>query len=772
MNNKEISEYISHFYNSRINKIGLIGNIYCDNNDYQDLIKFDKKLPSSFKNIFHLSYLKRKSYKDIFQKGFPLKDRFVDNIGILLFIFENHKSAINDFIKKQQDFECSFLNGEYDKAKGIIEYVNQNISYSLWAAKCEIKLTRLNEGINSSVNKYNSLVTKDNHIFFNYICENALKTAETEFSLDGFINSYYVQFQKFDNIYFRDFFISHCCPFKEFKIDSIREEFYSSIIDLYLAFQAKLNLLTIDEVETNSEIRDCLIKINKIIEDPYLNKYCVLWGLSSKCNFPNFSERSRIIDSYYSEEYDNVVELSTNYLKKMPFDITILDIYVKSILKTNGTITEIDKNASLYDKIIYYYYSYFKKDRPSDIYLKKLYTICNAEYMVLGLRHLYNILKAYETKKITDMLDDFWRYSYAINLRDINCFNDNEKKMSFLNSIPYSIPKEKYSVIYTDFNDDNIDFEVLELQILGVKAITPLLIQTLEEKIKRNISPSYMKDKIASFLFNYYISTQNTYKAINFFVEEKLKDDELFNILENAEDLFSMIDNRELENQMPLELSIFHTIIGSDTYKRYLLYKRYIKSLQIRKASDILIKKQDDLKLKYFLSNVVDLKVLGLHVLLFKNSNEVMDERLLICKNLFEAYNEKKYSDEIEQIIKEQTIKGLIKKVDESKIFVDEESLTKNELDEESKIFEIYKNTDLNTQYSQIDGISDILGYLRAAGMSVHLYATSEDMINQQKMVDYKYSLFHQLYLNIRDKFLTSPKSGLDYYLSTLNYFD
>lgn len=768
MNNNKIKKYISLFYNPKISKVILVGSIYHDCCNYEDLKKIDKKIPTALKGIFHLSYLKKKSYEDIFQTGFPLKDEFLDNIGMLLFVFENHKKAINNFVKKQQEFESAFLTGEYDHARSTLEYINKNISYSLWAAKCEIKLTRLYEGINSSVKKYNSLITKNHHIFFKYFCENAFKTSEIEFSLDGFINSYYRQFQQFEDNNFKGFFTSHCCPFREYGINSLKEEFYSSIIDLYIAFQVRLNRLSITEIESNSLIRDYLIKINEIIEDPYLNKYCMLWGLSSKYNFPNFVERLNIIDSYYAENYDYVIAFSNDYLKKMPFDITILDIYIKSNLKTGLEIAEVDKSASLLDKVIYYYYSYFKKDKSSDIYLKKLYTICDAEYMILGLRHLHNILKAYETKKITSMLDNFWQYSYAINLRDISCFSSQEKKSDFLNSIPYSILKEKYCSIYTNSKENNnIGFEILELQLLGEEGITSLLVQTLEERISTNSTPSYMKDKIVSFLFNYYISINNPHKAVIFFVEEKLKDDELFKSLDNTEYIIHNIENSQLEKQIPLELSIFHTIIGSDTYKRYLLYKRYIKSSQIKKASELTISNPDDLKLKYFLSHVVDLKVLGLHVLLFKNSNEVMEERLSICKKLFKVCNEKKYSDEIEQIIKEQTIKGLIKRVDESKIFVDEESLIKNELDEEIKIFEIYKNTQLNIEYSQVEGISDILGVLRAAGMNVQLYTLSEDMISQQKMVDYKYSLFKQLYLNIRDKFLTSPKSGLDYYLST-----
>lgn len=765
---KSLMDVISLFYNKKINKNNLVRQVYREYGSYNNLKKIEKKIPSVFKGIFYLSYLKRKSYKHIFKDPYCItKGGFIQNIGVLLFVFEYYEKEINDFIKLQQGFECAFMNGRYDEAKFILESIN-NISYSLWAAKCEIKLARLSEGINSSINKYNSLSAADNHVFFNYICDNALKTSEVEYALDSFINTYNTQINRLQDDNFKDFLISHCCPFRGYGVDSIIYEFGSSIIDLYIGFQTRLNLICIEDLNSDQVAKDCLAKMNNIIEDPYLKKYCLLWGIASQCDFPYVSERIAIIESYYQDKYHDVTTQSLEYLEKNPTDITILDLYVKSVLRTSAVISKTDNNESISKKIIYYYYLYFKRDESPDIYLKKLYTICNAEYMILGLRHLWYILRSYQKKDITHMLDDFWRYSYAVNLRDVSFFDANDHKESFFNANSYTILKDKINMLRVDKLGVKVDvgFEFLELQILGADAVTSSLIKILETRIVNNEIPSYMKDKIASFLFDYYISIGNIYRAVNFFVEEKLKDEQLFNAINNSKQLSLILDNRELEKKIPLELSIFHTIIGSDTYKRYVLYKCYVKSIAKSKASDIIIS-SNDLKLKYFLSNVVDQKVLGLHVVLFKSSNDVLEERVSICKNLFQIYNEKRYSDEIEQIVKEQTMKGLIKRVDESKIFVDEESLVKNELDEENKIFEIYRNTQTDMGYFQVEGIADLLASFRVLGLDVQLITSSEDMINQQKMVDYKYSLFHQLYLNIRDKFLTSPKSGLDYYLST-----
>lgn len=170
-----------------------------------------------------------------------------------------------------------------------------------------------------------------------------------------------------------------------------------------------------------------------------------------------------------------------------------------------------------------------------------------------------------------------------------------------------------------------------------------------------------------------------------------------------------MIDDLNI----PLEMSIFYTLIDATTSKRYLSYKHYLKQIGVSKASEIKI--VADRRVKYFLYSVADQKVIGLHRRQFKNQNEVIEERLSICNNLYEIFQDKCSSDEIASLIKTNRIKGLIKQVDESKIYVDEDGIRRNELADEELIFTMFQSTDSNIQYED-QGMQFLVKYLKSLG--------------------------------------------------------
>lgn len=138
-----------------------------------------------------------------------------------------------------------------------------------------------------------------------------------------------------------------------------------------------------------------------------------------------------------------------------------------------------------------------------------------------------------------------------------------------------------------------------------------------------------------------------------------------------------------------------------------------MKQIGVSKASEIKI--VADRRVKYFLYSVADQKVIGLHRRQFKNQNEVIEERLSICNNLYEIFQDKCSSDEIASLIKTNRIKGLIKQVDESKIYVDEDGIRRNELADEELIFTMFQSTDSNIQYED-QGMQFLVKYLKSLG--------------------------------------------------------
>lgn len=755
MDKIKLKQYTTLIRNTKTNKINLAAKIMQELS-YYDLKQLKAQLPTTFHSILALPYLKRKSYKDVFGNGYYITKDATEYVGILLFIFESNKDILNKYIYLKNIYEKKLLTGNYEAALHVLKEINETISYSLWATVHQIKLERLHKGLNSCTNLYNSLY-KENQSICSYICYIAYQSASIEYPFETEIDKQY-QLISGDDDYTRNFIVSHCFPYKGLKEGEwMSNDFNASIIDLYENFISNLCLFT-EQTRLNSNFQYYIKNIDGIINDHILHKYCYLLGVIRDNTILSNEKRDKIICQYYKENYNFVNTLASQYIDENPTDFTIVDLYVKSLIVSNSNEPDFDKDGSLIDRILYHYYNYFKHKESANFHLKRLYTICQSQYNIIGIRHLYNILKGYEEESINTMLNSFWNYSYGLNFRDILFFTSMNEKKKFLEDWGIACKKNFISLLEKDNN--NIEF--LDLQVNQDAILSSIAIEQIRKRIDGNVEPTFIRNQICSFLFSYYVSNGELQRAILFYVDQKIKDKNL-DIRFDEENLKNILSgDKDKELGIPLDLSIFYTLTDSGIYKRFLSYKRYLKDIGLKKASEISI--IDSLKIKFFLSSVVDQKVLGLHAVRFHNRDEVIEERLLICNRLYELLKERTYSDEIVALIKTKNIKGLIKQVDESKIYVDEEAIKSNELEEEKILFDIYNNTDKNIKYLENKEVLYLLSILEKMGM---VEATILGANKNYEEIDYRYSLFKRLYIGIRDKFLLNPKYGLDYYLST-----
>lgn len=269
-----------------------------------------------------------------------------------------------------------------------------------------------------------------------------------------------------------------------------------------------------------------------------------------------------------------------------------------------------------------------------------------------------------------------------------------------------------------------------------------------------NVTP-YLTSAVASYIFSNYVAHGNLKEAVVFYVEAYLHYKYLQIRIDNRQKLLDAIAAIQNEPSLSLDLAIFLTMIDESPGKRYLAYKHYLKQAGVSKASDL--STLNNPKIKYFLSNVADMRVLGLHAL-FRNPKDRQEERIKICSKLYEFSGERLYIDEITSLVKKEEVKKRINQVDDSKIFVDVESIIKNELQDEELLYKIYQETDDSIQYKD-NGMQYLVDYIQSKGLKVSYYNINN--------IRQKYSLFQQIYIGIRDKFLYDPRYGLDFYLST-----
>lgn len=755
--NNKISNFISLFENPKSNKLAVVSNMLCQLS-YDELNVLKKRVPHLFSSLVKVNYLKRQSFNKVASSGyhFVKEDDICEYFGTLAFIFEQHKDILNLFVELLRQFEKSLLLGQYEKCKEIIDRINNEVSYSYWGADIEIKLSRLTKGITGATATYNKLFS--DNVKLSSLCNLSFKTSAIDVPFDSDVEQC---LKRMPDQYSKEFYIFHSFPFIDNKEGSwMFSNSLFSIVDLYCGFIYCLDILSKETVQDEKFIRYFTI-ISTTINDNRIKKRVSL--LNKKFDgIENEKARQDILLDYYGENYTEVVENGKEYIAMNPFDISIMDLYVKSCIIQQVTIPEIKDNCSLIQRITYYYYRYLINNEYSDVFRKKLLNLCEVWYSMPSIKHLYLMIQDRSSNDVTRFNKNYWRSSCGVNIQDAFFYDSIEDKKSFVFSW---INTDRLTALLEQSQSeqsilDTVDF--IDFQFLNRK--TPEILKELDKLIEDKILPSFSRNLMCSFLFNSYLENKQIKEAIALFAREMTSEVHLDLTLLD-ESLLNVLFDTDIDKQFPnpIDFAIFYTYVNAAPYKRYLSLKRFLKQKGVNKVSELIV--DGDEKLRFLIENVADRQVLALHRL-FKNSSEVIDERILICKNLFDFYQDKRYLEEISALSKEQTISGLVQQVDDSKIYVDIDNIKNKELKDKefNVLFDVFKNTDDDVKIleNKSPEILQILSLLQSKGLSLTLFSKDESM-----EIDYKYSLFKKLYLDVRDKFVFDPKYGLDYYLST-----
>lgn len=575
-------------------------NILMQENTYDEMHTIYAKVPGIFKSIFTLPYLKRKSYSEVYGTGYILqKDNIVEYIGILAFVFELNHKLLNKFVQLRQKFEDNLLIGNYNLAYQYLNEINISISYSSWASSNEIKLVRLSQGLNASTQLYNKISDCDTPNSLFSMC--AFKSSSIDYPFDADTLLYYNLAQSLEPE-FRSFIILHCFPYMGgIEGNWIFRDSNSSLIDLYLSLRENLWYLP-EEIIQNTEFRDYIKRIASVINDPLLHKFCYIQDIDRNFQL-NTSERDLLIYLYYTQEYNETIEKGRAYLEQNPSDMSILDLVVRAMVLSGHDSNWLNKDGSVFDKIFYHYFNLLAHKETFQVHLKRLRTICQSQYSITGLRHLYEIITSFDASDIHYLHSNSWRFSFGLNLSDLVFFSTMEEKEKFI--YDWNSPIQNYFCALLNESEKIVDPEFENIQLRNWSDID--IVNYMEQYWHKKEVPVYLENVVATFLFNYYAFHSFWHEAVLFYVNSILEDKTL-DIKFDKKALIEKMDNEMIDDlNIPLEMSIFYTLIDATTSKRYLSYKHYLKQIGVSKASEIKI--VADRRVKYFLYSVADQKV-------------------------------------------------------------------------------------------------------------------------------------------------------------------
>lgn len=780
---KKWSEFKPLLFNKDIDKKMLFEVLKSDFSIDQQR-KIVKNIPKAFHSLLHGQILP-KDYKSIGSDERGVKNDIEAELNWLVNQISIFKDKLNLFLDKRTQFEKAILIGDYETSQSVLNDIQSQISYSYWGMECQFIQTQFEKGYEENANLYSKIQEFESNdpayyflsCFFHFKVEDDITIQGYEKELN------YVRNKLKSKNEFREYF--------EYRLNYFAYSFESydrvlwvarnqPIIDKYLVVRDYLAHYYSDKDRIKEDkYREHLDVLLKSIEDPLYSKINLLRSgaiiLDNETN--NLVE---VFDLYTVGDYSSVVKKLNTDLISNPNNSSLLVIYTKSLLQLGEKFSVPEKlKGTILEYLMEQLYLFLQRGVKTNSAIYEILKVTN------GLQNL-DISKqtmSFIENFLRDDLDDAatnhtFMYSRELNVIDYQHQPDIKSKVIFLESFKNSltanfflslIDEGKGSIKELDRvpNDRRSHYQALRFLKDGVLDKAEVLLQ---ESLVLSEHVHFIYEHVLRKLFTCLVQLGKFDAAVRLYVKSFLKNSFLVQEIqiEEVAHKIAKLDRFKKVDTSNLDIAIFMSLSDTKTSNIYVAYNLFLKSIEVRKPSEINIQSSELEKerLIFFLRAVCTTKIMSRAVLVFKTSLQVLEERLLINQLLIrlDDGNQEAYSKEITQITRDLNVQKRKKEIDQSKIYVDEYGLINTELEQTRKGFDRYRNITELLKDSTIEGIG-----LGTTSLLQLILGEIDSQTYQEslKKSDYQYIIFRQLYFEIRDKFLFSDKFGLDYYLST-----
>ena len=709
-------------------------------------------------------------------------NKLEDEINWILLSIRKYKNEINKFLTYKKQFEAKLLTGDYEKAEEILNLVDSQISMSLWSIENRFLLIELRKGLKENTGFLNDINIQNNKSFIRYLAHFYSTKAEKELS----VNRYEVNLVKFllplmEKGFNADleYYFFKLNPFVKNNYEHLSEilafENYNSIIDKYISlirvFQIIITNLTDTDKELKDFIRNRLYYLDKKVEDNNIKILRSVVGNELEEISLNSNDKSyiSILDLYTSGEYEVCQKMIETALNLDPLIFEFYPIYIKSLLHQKKELNYGKKNSFQGQILASLLELYKKENNPVDsgIILKKI---------AYNLSNISNI-----SFSITDIVkseienDDSFNKLSQINASFLNPqlskIHNNQNKI--LDLLAKKTSNSSTIFLLTAFLKDTInDIESKSnidiTRISYYQAKRHQLNENYDEASKiweRLLEIELLNYKVEKVLINLFFCKAKLSEfdsCINLYVKYYFKNKYLVQRL-NVDIVKNEIKKAKYNNIIhSIELPLFFYLTNSEGYDIHTAYECFLMNNDCEKASELIDKIDSyDNYLIFFLKNICNLEVFK-HSPAITNTKNKFNERIKICQYLIKVdpQNKEEYKEEETLLSNRLIIQKGLQEIDESKIYVNQDSIILNELKDLKSIFNRYVSI---AQLSDEKGIAFInLGSERMYNVSLQ----EETTMDVEFSKDPQYDIFKEIFYEIRDKFLYS-KYGLKLNLST-----
>lgn len=688
-----------------------------------------------------------------------------------------YKQILTEFVSMRDQVERHILLGNYHDAIQILSDSVKKFGYTLW----DYEMRLIIFGVQDRIDDCFSMLTTVNEAFkkadrmdivpiiLQDLCNRSISRSPLQY--DNLLVSHFKRNRTDGNRF--DYFLFRLNYYQYYNLENLSEmvemDHMNSAIDRYTTLLFVLRSWYINKEKQRGKALHYAKQLYSITTDPQLLPFLALDG---KSNLPDkYYDASfiTILDYYYTGQYGPCADLCRTYLERDPSNHYVVKLYCRSLLfLNNGFIPVTNNTDSLLHAIAYNTYKVMVAKENKE-FVENLNIILKNVYGLRIAGALDHFVKSEQREPHADMM------AYLTLLQFdpffIKAFSKEEDQEAYLEKGLQRIPGSAAIEYRKQCVERNISADspvVAYIRDVDTAKITyerkdyKQALEQWQNVFNNNLDSIPTAQTATEYIFHSLVALGTAYRkqAVQFYVDSYLENPAFVSKVVTRQFLEDIKQSRYEGLSTELNLLIF-VFLNADKYpQKQFVLERYCKYEHVIYPSQLIQKLStgsDKQKVELFYSTLLTDDILYHHYKL-KSTIAVLDEKLKIVNFLKSVYpDSQKYSRIYTELMHEIVAYRGMNKMDDSKIYVNEDAVMKYELCDIEPLYDRFcKQAALAREGHQVL----LLGEFSLSGLKEVI----KDETNYS--TDAVADVAGELFGIIRHAFLKS-RFGLSTYLST-----
>lgn len=707
---------------------------------------------------------------------------------VLVQLTKNRKK-IEQFITLRDKVYDNILLGDYTHAEAGLEDVKQELGVSVWYYEMRILILSLSEreteiyplleNVNctaeqSTVKGKTGFVPFLTHFLF--LRSSASTAANFDYELDRQSKRNRNTFQS-DRFNYYKHRLNYFASMEDVEVVSpLIYEAPNALVDRYMTLVSVLRALFIKDRKKRDAASDFALRLYRVSKDAWLLPL-VAYNNGDKLPESYFRwDYIEMLNAYYGQQYDKTLKLCRKYVETNPSCLDAMKVYVQSLIQTDKGYIPIMSGNSLVNEVTRSLYRVLTEQANNT----PLLALANLNKRLYGLP-IAGAIHAFLCEQGTNSHLPLLGFTYSQTFDPLfakvwNIADDKKGTEKALVYLRRGEEKQQTGIVtdyykaYFDGSEPPVDIASYrterdkaesDFKQGNYKACIDACLRLLENYGK-SLTICQMA---AEYIFKCYEKQGLKKEAIGFYVKEYIKKQSHTNRVK-LDDFVQMLRNERYKGlKANLDSQIFILLNAEEDEQKAMALEKYMSYLEVEDADGLIeeMKLQGDPeRVEMFLTLLIDSDVMR-HLTYIESTSQMLDEQQKIAQYLTSLDSEYHdyYVEFNKQLIEQTLIYSNIEKLDESRIYVNEDAIVKYDLADYENLYVQLKEIAKTTM--QVGSI-----YVITLADNAVFEVSNPDIIggNIQTTKNSSIDIAAQLFDSICQQYLFS-KFGLKTYLST-----